>query len=163
MRGKLLLPAAMLVVSLVAVPPGAVASRSTRAPSMTVSAAPGLARAHRVRLTITLRYVMQCGYPGAGPLVVTFPAAVRLPRRFAAGAVRLSGKAVAAKLAGRHVTVTVPPHEGVLCGTIGPGAVTLRFTHAASLTNPARAGSYRFTAMHAKHTFSATLVVEPAA
>ena len=130
---------------------------------MRLEASPQVAQAHRVRLTITLTYDMQCGFPGAGPLVVTFPSAMKLPKHFAAGSVKLSGKAIAAAVKGRRVTVMVPPHSGVLCGTIGPGRVTLTFTRAARLANPAHAGSYAFAAAHANHTFRAKLVVEPAA
>ena len=162
MRGGAISGAVMALALLVAMPLSAAASNPSDLPSMTVSASPHAAHAQRVRVTVTLRYVMQCGYPGAGPLVVTFPSAVRLPKRFAAGAVTLSGKAAAATIRGRSVTVTIPPHSGVLCSTMGPGAVSLVFTRTAGLTNP-RAGSYRFRATHAKHTFKAKLVVKPAA
>lgn len=126
---------------------------------MTVAASPHSAAAHRVRISLILRYEMQCGYPGAGPLVVTFPSAVQLPKRFGAHAVKLAGKPVAAKRRGRRVTVTVPPPKGVLCGMVGPGTVKLVFTRKAKLTNPARPGSYRFTARHEKHIFSAKLAI----
>jgi hypothetical protein len=111
---------------------------------------------------MTLRYQMQCGYPGVGPLVVSFPRAVRLPKRFAAGAVRLSGKAIAATKAGRRVTVTIAP-PGQLCGLIGPGSLKLVFTRKANLVNPKRAGSYLFTATHRTHRFRAKLVIKSAA
>jgi hypothetical protein len=129
---------------------------------MTVTSSPQVAKAHAVRLTVTLRYVMQCGYPGAGPLSVTFPSAVKLPRRFASNAVRLSGKPIAATVKGRRVTVTVPPPTGIVCSVVGPGRVTLSFTRAANLANPVRAGSYPFKATHRKHAFAAKLRIEPA-
>jgi hypothetical protein len=59
--------------------------------------------------------------------------------------------------------VTVPPPKGILCTMLGPGSVTLVFTRAAKLRNPARAGSYRFTATHAEHTFRARFAVKPSA
>lgn len=129
------------------------------APSMTVADSSHAAKAHRVRLTLTFRYEMQCGYPGAGPLVVTFPAALTLPKRFGAHAVELAGKAVRAKRKGHRVTVTVPPPSGVLCGMIGPGSLTLVFTRKAKLGNPARAGSYSFHATHLTRAFSAKLAI----
>lgn len=129
---------------------------------MTVTASPRTARAHGIRLTFTLRYEMHCGYPGRGPLVVTFPSALKLPQRFAAGTVKLAAKPIAARVQGRRVTVTVPPHKGVLCNLIGPGSVTLTFTRAAKLANPARAGFYSFGATHAGHTFAARLRIKPA-
>jgi len=129
--------------------------------SMTITASPDTVRAH-TRLGVTLRYEMQCGYPGAGPLVVKFPAALKLPSRFAAGSVRLGGKAIAAKIRGRRVTVTIPPPTGTLCGTIGPGRAVLTFTHAAELVTPARPGSYSFRATHGTHAFAAKLAIKPA-
>lgn len=130
--------------------------------SMSVTATPHTARAHAVRVTVTLRYEMQCNYPGAGPLAVTFPAAMKLPRRIAAGAVRLRGKRIAATVDGRHVTVTIPPHRGSLCNVLAPGSVTLTFTRGAKLANPARAGSYGFRAKHAGRAFAAKLRIAPA-
>lgn len=163
MRGGLVAAAAMVATLLVAVPVGTASAPRIDARSMKLDASPQVAGAHRVRLTVTLTYEMQCGYPGAGPLVVTFPSAMRPPRRFAAGSVKLAGKAIAAKVKGRRVTVTVAPHDGVLCGTIGPGRVALTFTRAARLANPAHAGSYTFAAAHAHHAFRAKLLVKRAA
>ena len=109
-----------------------------------------------------MRYEMHCGYPGAGPLVVTFPRAVKLPQRLADGAVRLAGKPVVATVDGRHVTVSVAPHRGVLCNLMGPGSLKLVFTPAAGLANPARAGSYSFQATHGGRAFTARLRIKPA-
>ena len=122
----------------------------------TSSAAPG---AQDVELRVTLRYQMQCGYPGAGPLTVTFPDAMAPPSSFAAKSVLLSGKPVAARVAGSKVIVTVPMHRGLMCDVIGPGKVVLTFTHAAGLANPASPGTYRFAAAHARRGFSATLKI----
>jgi hypothetical protein len=160
-RGLFFLGVAILAFPL-AVPLSGASTPPGDLPSMTVSAAPRTAGAHRVRVAITLRYTMQCGYPGAGPLVVTFPSAAKLPKRFTTGSVKLAGKAIAAKIKRRNVTVTVPQHQGVLCGTIGPGSVTILFTRAGKLVNPAKAGSYGFTAAHGKHTFKAELAITPA-
>lgn len=129
---------------------------------MTVTASPRTARAHAVRLTLTFRYEMQCGYPGAGRLSVTFPSALKLPQRFAYAAVRLAKKPVAATVKGRRVTVTVSPPKGVLCNAMGPGLVRLTFTHAAKLANPARAGSYSFKAAHLGNVFAAKLAIKAA-
>jgi hypothetical protein len=153
---------AIVLTLLVAVPLGGAGSaHATEVQSMRVSASPQAAGAHRVRLTIALTYNMQCGYPGEGPIVVTFPRHMKLPKQFAGGSVELSGKSIAAKIKGRKVTVTVRPHQGVLCGTIGPGLAKLTFTHAAKVGNPARAGSYRFAATHQKLAFTAMLAVKP--
>ncbi len=142
--------------------PGATAQQPFPTPSMAVTASPTAARAHPVRLTLALRYRMQCGYPGAGPLIVRFPAAMRLPKRFAANAVRLSGKPVLATRAGREVTVTIAPPGGPLCSLIGPGSLKLVFTRKAKLANPKRAGTYRFRATHANHAYTSKLAIQPA-
>ena len=118
--------------------------------------------AHGVRLTFTLHYWMQCGYPGAGPLVVTFPKGMRLPDQLASGAVRLAGKPVASEVHGRQVTVTVAPHTGVLCDLMSRGSLKLAFTRLAKLSNPTRAGSYRFAAKHRRLALTAKLVIKPA-
>lgn len=153
--------AAVLASVLVAVPlAGATSKQSPVTPRMTVTASPDAASARGARLTMTLRYQMQCGYPGVGPLVVSFPRGVRLPKRLAANAVRLSGNPIAATRAGRQVAVAIPP-PGQLCGLIGPGSLKLVFTRKAHFVNPKQAGS--FTATHAKHTFRAKLVIKSAA
>jgi hypothetical protein len=130
---------------------------------MIVTASPRAARARAVHLTVTLRYEMRCGYPGGGPLVVTFPSALKLPQRLAARAVRLAGKPIEAEVKARSVIVTIPPPKGVLCNLMGLGSVTLSFTHAAKVANPARAGSYTFTARHRGLAFAAKLVIKPPA
>lgn len=130
--------------------------------SMTVTASSNAAGAHRVRLTMTLQYRMQCNYPGEGPLVVTFPKAMKVPKQLAAGAVQLAGKPIAATVGGRQVTVTVKPPTGVLCGIVGPGLLKLVFTRKAHLANPGRPGSYRFAATHTDHDFTAKLAIKSA-
>jgi hypothetical protein len=160
MRGGVAVAATLLAL-LVLVPLAGAASRKPTllTQSMTVTAAPHAAAAQAVRLTVTLHYEMQCGYAGAGPLVVTFPAAVKLPQRFAKGAVQLAGKSVAALVQARRVTVLIPPHKGLMCDLMGPGSVALTFTKAAKVANPAKAGSYRFTATHTNKSFAGTLAV----
>lgn len=106
---------------------------------------------------------MRCGYPGSGPLVVTFPSALKLPKRFSAGAVRAAGKPLAAKVEGRTVTAAIPPPKGTLCDVVSLGSLAVTFTPAAKLVNPAQAGSYRLRAAHAGRHFTARLAITPAA
>jgi len=131
--------------------------------SMTVATSNHTAGARGVRLTLTLQYVMRCANPGPGPLVVSFPAGMKLPKQFASGAVKLAGKPVAADVDGRQVTVTVPPHKGMLCDMMGVGSVSLTFARSAKLANPAQAGSYRFKATHRSRAFTAKLAIKPSA
>jgi hypothetical protein len=157
--------AALLIGAvLVAAQPAGARSRATGIgmSSMSVIASPHTPSSHAVRLLVTLRYDMQCNYPGAGSLVVTFPSAMKLPHRFAAGTIKLAGKPIAATIAARRVAVTVPPPSGTLCSLRGPGSVTLTFTRAAKLVNPARTGSFSFKANHDGHAFTAKLAIKAA-
>jgi hypothetical protein len=126
--------------------------------SMTVTTSKAAAGARHVTLTVTLKYEMQCDYAGAGPVVVTFPAAVKLPKAFAAGSVLLSGKQTAATVSGHDVTVMVAPHTGVMCDVMGPGSLVITFAPTAKLKNPP-AGSYSFAARHRASTFNAKLTI----
>ena len=158
MRGGIIATLVFAALAIGVANAGAGSKQRTAGPdSLTVTASSHAAGAQHVRLGLTFRYGMQCNYPGAGPIVVTFPKALKLPKNLGAGAVRLAGKPIAATVSGRKVTVTVKPPSGVLCGTIGPGLLKLVFTPKAKLANPSRAGSYRFTATHAPHTFAAKL------
>lgn len=130
--------------------------------SMTVAASPQAASAHPVRLAMTFHYQMQCGYPGSGPLVVTFPKALRLPKQLVAGAVRLAGIPITTTVNGRRVSMTIAPPTGVLCSMVGPSSLRLVFTRRAKLANPGRPGSYRFTVAHTTHRFTAMLTIGPA-
>lgn len=127
--------------------------------SATAAASPRAPGARNVMLTVTLRYEMQCGYPGPGPFVVTLPAAMRLPGTLADGSVLVGERPAAARVVGHRVEITPPKHSGVLCHVLGPGVVKLRFTPAAHLRNPRAPGSYRLTITHGTRTFGAALRV----
>jgi hypothetical protein len=160
-RGGIIATLVFASLLVAATPAGAGSKQSAGdVQSMTVTASSHAASAHPVRLSVTLSYRMQCNYPGAGPVVITFPKALRMPRHLAAGAVQLAGKPIAANVNGRRVTVTIKPHSGVLCGMVGPGMLRLVFTRKAHLANPTRPGSYRFTAAHTTHTFTAELAIK---
>jgi hypothetical protein len=126
---------------------------------LTVATVPATAGAHHVRLTATFRYPMQCGYPGAGPLVVVLPKAAVVPAVLPSGSVLLGGKPIAARAAGSQITVTIPPPTGPMCNVIGPGVLRLTFTAKAGLGNPPKPGKYRVGATHARRSFSAALTI----
>ena len=93
-------------------------------------------------LTLKLGYEMQCGYPGPGPVVVTFPAAWRLPAKFGATPVLVNGKAaVSASISGHRVTVGLAPEPKIMCDVIGPGTLTIQFTRGDNIGNPLKAGT----------------------
>jgi hypothetical protein len=128
--------------------------------SATVAASPARAGARPAALTLRLSYEMQCSYPGPGPVVVRFPAAERVPARIAASAVLVNGKtAPSVGVAGRTVSVALPPRPQIMCDVIGPGTLTIAFTRAAGLGNPARAGSYVVTATRQGTSLAARLAI----
>lgn len=107
-----------------------------------VVATPATAGA-RAALTLTMHYEMQCGKPGPGPVVVTLPAAERVPHAITRATVLVDAKAPrAVSVSGHAVTIALVLPHGITCMEIGPGTLTISFTRAAGLGNPAAAGSY---------------------
>ena len=123
----------------------------------TAVADPARPAAHAA-LTVTLHYPMTCGQPGRGPVVVTLPTvATRLLRRTD---VLVAGKTPPSLgFFGRTVTIGLPKPPEIICQSIAQGALRIRFTAAAGLTNPARAGSYTITARIGNRTFAPRLAI----
>ena len=124
-----------------------------------VTASPATAGARNVKLIVAMRYPMQCGYPGAGPLVVTLPASEVVPVAFPSGSILLDGRPTPARVSGPRITLTIPPHDGVMCDVIGPGVLVVTFTPHAGIGNPAEPGRYHVTASHGPRSLSAVLTV----
>ena len=129
----------------------AVALTLVPAQAASVSLSSNRAGASDVVVTLHLTYEMQCGWPGPGPLVVTFPAAERLPARVIAAHVLLNGRAAPqVTRSDRSVSVAVPARTGMTCMVIGPGKVTIEFTRAAGLGNPRKRGVYPVSVQRGK-------------
>jgi hypothetical protein len=125
----------------------------------TAAATPATAGA-RTALTLTMHYEMQCGKPGPGPVVVTLPAAEHVPHAITRARVLVDAKAPrAVSVSGHVVTIALVPPHGITCMEIGPGTVTVSFTHAAGLGNPAAAGSYRVGIRVGTRTFAPRFAV----
>jgi hypothetical protein len=123
----------------------------------TAVADPARPSAHAA-LTVTLHYPMTCGQPGHGPVVVTLPTLVTRPLRRTD--VLVAGKTPRSlSFFGRTVTIGLPKPPEIICQSIAQGALRIRFTAAAGLTNPARAGSYRITARIGNRTFATRLAI----
>lgn len=130
-------------------------------PSATAVASPDRAGAHAA-LILRLHYEMICGQPGRGPATVALPAAYGVPGSIAAAAVRVQGKpAPSVTVAGHVVSVGLPKPPEVTCMSIAPGVLTVAFTPAARLRNPAAAGTYTIRARTPKHAFAARLAIRP--
>ena len=136
-----------------------VAGAAAAGDGMTVTLSSHATSARGVRLTVVLRYEVQCGYPGAAPVVLTLPG--RVPAAVPAASVLVNRKP-ARKVAvrGHNVTVTMPPPPQILCDSITLGRLTLVFTQGAALENPAAAGSYLVQAHKGSLAFSSRIAIK---
>ncbi len=101
---------------------------------------------------------MTCGQPGRGPVVVTLPTAVTRPLQRTD--VLVAGKAPPSLgFFGHTVTIGLPKPPQIICQSIAQGTLRIRFTAAAGLANPARAGSYKVTARIGNRTFATRLAI----
>jgi hypothetical protein len=129
-------------------------------PSASVSSTPSKAGERPVVVTLLLQYEMQCGYPGQGPVVISFPRQMKMPPALAASSVTVDGKP-ATKVAVDHhrVRIGLTKHTGIICDVLGPGTLTIVFVKAADLGNPSRAGTYLVRASNGPRRFKAYLVI----
>ena len=108
--------------------------------TLVVNAVPA---AHGARAVLTLQatFEVQCGR--VTQLTVSLPSAMGVQAPIAPGSVAVNGLHPASIRTSSHlVQVTMPPPHGVMCDSIGPARITVRFTRAAGLVNPTRPGSY---------------------
>lgn len=117
------------------------------------------AGARPVDVVLTLRYTMQCGWPGPS-IAVTFPAAERLPSRVATSSVLVNGKRPATvSLSGRTISIGIARPGAVMCDVIGPGTARIDFTRAAALGNPSATGTYAVAARHGPVSLRASFTI----
>jgi hypothetical protein len=151
--------AALVAASSASSAPGLVSPLHTASVSLSSSRA----GARDVTLTLILNYQMQCGYPGPGSITVGLPAAEHVPARLALAHVIVNSSAPASVgVSGHMVRVGLKPPPPVMCDEIGPGSVTIIFTRAAGLTNPAGPGHYTVVATRAGVGFSAKFTITAA-
>jgi hypothetical protein len=117
------------------------------------------AGARPVELTVQVRYEMVCGQPGTGTVVVTLPAAARVPAAIDASSLLVNSRPpTSVAVADRSVTVGLPHRKpGVLCDVVAPGTLTVVFTRRAGLGNPAAAGTYSIAVRRANLSFATTV------
>ncbi len=148
---------ALAAFALVLVPAAAAATPPFGSQWATAVADPARPAARAV-LTVTLHYPMTCGQPGRGPVVVTLPTALKRP--IVRTDVLVAGKAPPSlDFFGRTVTIGLPKPPEIICQSIAQGTLRIRFTAAAGLTNPAKAGSYLVTAHIGNRTFHPHLAI----
>jgi hypothetical protein len=139
--------AALLVLAASLFSAGAATALVPASGAMTASFSTLRAGAFPVSITLQLRYEMQCGYPGPGPVVVRFPADERVPSAFAAGSVQVDGRTAAAvSVPGKVVRIALPPRPQVMCDVIGPGRLTITFLRTAAIGNPPSVGRHTIVA-----------------
>ena len=108
--------------------------------TLAVNAVPAGHGAKPASLTLRATFELQCGR--AADLTVGLPAAMGL-RTIKPAALTVNGVHPASVRTAHHVVqVTMPPPRGMICNSIGPARVTVRFTRAAGLANPTKPGSY---------------------
>jgi hypothetical protein len=119
------------------------------------------AGAKSVTLTVSLRTELQCGrLMGSRALVVTLPAKARLPQTVAATAVMVGGSVAGqVSVAGRAVTISIPPPRGMVCDSITVGIAKIVFLSTAGLGNPRAPGTYTVRVAHGKDAFVAPLKI----
>lgn len=125
---------------------------------MSVTSSSYAAGARGVRLTVVLRYEIQCGYPGAAPVVLTLPG--RIPAKVRAATVLVDGKPTrSVTVHGHELTIAMPPRPAIMCDSITMGRLTLVLTAGAGVANPAAAGSYSVHASKGSLRFAARLAI----
>jgi hypothetical protein len=133
--------------------------------ALTVALSSTRAGVRPVQVTFRFSYMMQCGYPGAGPVTIALPSAERLPARLARGDVLVDGHAArSAALSGHTLTIALAPPPPIMCDVMGEGRLTVELTTAADIGNPLRAGSYTVTASTSSPPsggFSASFTLRP--
>ncbi|HEX4520926.1 MAG TPA: hypothetical protein VH063_15200 [Gaiellaceae bacterium] len=100
----------------------------------------------RSALTFQMNYLMQCGNPGAGPLVLKLPTAIAIPASLGPSSVLVNGSPAASlKKHGSTLTVGIPQKTaGITCDVVALGKLTVVIPRAAGLHNPKANGIYSF-------------------
>ena len=132
---------------------------ATSAAAMQVGTATGVATPNRAGakpagLKISLGLNLRCAKPAPTAIVVALPKAWRVPKQVALTAILIdSSHPKAATVSGRTLTLQPISPSGT-CNVIAPGTITVKFTRAAKLGNPRRAGHYTVRASIGTQNFS---------
>ena len=127
----------------------------------TGAATPSTAGAKPARLKITLSLRLRCAKPGPAAIVVSLPRAWRVPNNVARAAVWIDSSHPEAVTVSRHTLTLQPVAPTGTCNVISLGTITIKFTRAAKLGNPRKAGRYTIHASIGAQTFSAPVSIKP--
>lgn len=117
-------------------------------------ATPSTAGTKPARLKVSLNLELRCARPGPAAIVVSLPRAWRVPKQVARTAVWVDSSHPNAVTVSGHTLTLQPVSPTGTCNAIAPGTITLRFTRAAKLGNPRKAGRYTIHASIGTQNFS---------
>jgi hypothetical protein len=125
------------------------------------AATPSTAGARPARLKITLSLRLRCAKPGPAAIVVSLPRAWRVPKAVARAAVWIDSSHPRAVTVSQHTVTLEPVAPTGTCNVIALGTIAVKFTRAAKLGNPRKAGRYTIHASIGAQTFSAPVSIKP--
>ncbi len=147
-----------LFASAIAAPAAAAPPIGSTDDFATVAVSPTVPAARPAVLTLRLHYEMLCAQPGRGPVIVSFPRALRVPSAIPTETVLVDGKAAySVQVVGHVVVIGLAPIPAVICQSFVPGTLKIVFRRSARLGNPMRSGAYVVHARVGTHAFAATL------
>lgn len=117
-------------------------------------ATPNTAGAKPARLKVSLNLELRCARPGPAAIVVSLPKAWRVPKQVARTAALIDSSHPTALTVSGHTLTLQPVSPTGTCNAIAPGTITVRFTRAAKLGNPRKAGRYTLHASVGTQNFS---------
>lgn len=127
------------------------------------AATPSTAGTKPARLTIKLTLNLRCAKPGPAAIVVSLPRAWRVPKSIERKAVWIDESHPTAVTVTHHKLTLQPKAPTGTCNVIALGTIKVKFTRAAKLGNPRKAGRYVIQTSIATRTFSPRVSIKPAA
>jgi len=124
-------------------------------------ATPSAAGAKPARLKVSLSLELHCAKPGPAAIVISLPRAWRVPKTVAQPAVWIDTSHPKAVTVSGHTLTLEPVAPTGTCNVIAPGTITVKFTRAAKLGNPRKAGRYTVRASIGQQDFSARVSIKP--
>ncbi len=125
-------------------------------------ATPQTAGAKPAALTVSLNLELRCAKPGPTAITVSLPHAWRVPKTVARRAVWIDTSHPDAVSVSSHTLTLQPATPTGTCTVIAPGTIEVKFTRAAKLGNPRKAGRYIVRASIGPQDFSAPVSIKPA-
>lgn len=126
------------------------------------AAAPQTAGAKPAALKVALSLELRCARPGPAAIAVSLPRAWRVPKTVARTAVWINSLHPQGITVSNHTLTLDPVAPHGTCTVIAPGMIKVKFTPAAKLGNPRKAGRYTVRASIGTQDFSASVSIKPA-